>query len=272
MSSILEKIVEQSRIDLQKRRQKTSMRDFESFEGFEKKRIDFAKALSKSAEVAIIAEVKKASPSKGVIREDFNPLHIALGYEDAGAAAISVLTDEPFFQGSLNYLSTISGRVQIPCLRKDFIFDPYQIAEARAYGADAVLLIATICSKKQLSELQHAAEEYGLQTLTECYSEEDFEKVDFKSTPVLGVNNRDLNTFEVDVHRGIELLNRAPKGVIKVSESGLNTDEDLFTLHQSGIHAALIGESLMRKEKPGEALKELRKGLRTLIEKSESHV
>ncbi len=272
MSSILDNIVEQTAADLKKRRKKVSLKDFESFEAYEKSRIDFRKSLARRGEVAVIAEVKKASPSKGVIREDFNPLDIALAYEDAGAAAISILTDEPFFQGSLEYLSEIAGRVELPCLRKDFIIDPYQIAEARAHGADAVLLIATICSETQLAELQHAAQEYGLQTLTECYNEADFEKVNFESTPILGVNNRDLNTFEVDVHRGIELLNRAPEGVIKVSESGLNTAEDLFTSYQAGIHAALIGESLMRQEQPGKALNELKTGVQALIEKTESHV
>lgn len=268
MSTILDKIVAQTTVDLAKRKQKVSLKDFESFSGFEKDRFDFKKALSNPDQVSIISEVKKASPSKGVIREDFDPLDIALRYEEGGASAISVLTDEPFFQGSLRYLDEISSRVKLPCLRKDFIVDSYQIVEAKAHGADAVLIIVTITDGDQLSELLHATKEAGLQALVECYSEEDFERVDFNLVEVIGVNNRDLNTFEVDVHRGISLLNRSPEHCITVSESGLYTGEDLATIRKAGIDAALIGESFMRKDDPGMAIKNILNDTKLIMEET----
>jgi indole-3-glycerol phosphate synthase len=207
--------------------------------------------------VSIIAEVKKASPSKGIIREDFDPVRIADQYIEAGASAISVLTDEPFFQGSLNYLEKISGMSPIPLLRKDFIVDPYQVKEARAHGADAILLIATICDGNQLSELLAATNEFGMQALVECYHPEEVESLNWEEIAILGVNNRNLATFEVDLHRGINLLKQAPDHVVTVSESGIHKQEDLHKLLENGINAALIGEHLMKQENPGDALKEL---------------
>lgn len=207
--------------------------------------------------MAVIAEIKKASPSKGVIREDFNPCKHAGQYEKGGASALSVLTDQPFFQGDLQYLKMVSRETSLPVLRKDFIVDFYQIREAVAFGADAVLLIASITDGSQLSELHHAAREAGLAALVECYSEEDTQKVDFGQVSLFGVNNRDLNTFKVDVHRGIKLLNMAPDGVIRVSESGLTTRDDLLLLKDNGVHAALIGEHFMRQDDPGKGLKEI---------------
>lgn len=157
MSTILDKIVVQTSEDLIKRKREVSFNDLHSLEGYEKQRIDFKSALQKENQVSVIAEVKKGSPSKGVIRENFDPLDIALRYEEGGASAISVLTDKPFFMGDLEYLNTISKRVQIPLLRKDFIIDPFQIKEARAYGADAVLIIVAITEGSQLNELLAAA-------------------------------------------------------------------------------------------------------------------
>jgi indole-3-glycerol phosphate synthase len=257
MSNILEKITEKTAEDLAKRKQKVSFTDFNSFQGFEKNRISFKTAIEGKDTVSIIAEVKKASPSKGIIRPDFNPVDIALRYEEGGASAISVLTDEPFFQGKLGYLESISNRVQLPLLRKDFIIDPYQIKEARAYGADAVLIIVAITEGKQLQELQHAANEFGLDALVECYDQDDFDRLDFELTDILGVNNRNLKNFEVDVHRGISILKQAPKETILVSESGLSTGKDLALLKKKGIHAALIGEHFMRQKDPGQAVKDL---------------
>ncbi|WP_069131330.1 indole-3-glycerol phosphate synthase TrpC [Rhodohalobacter halophilus] len=257
MVSILNRITEQTLEDLKKKRRRVSMRDFESFPRFEKPRKLMSDALSDSESVSIIAEVKKASPSKGVIRDDFDPEKIADRYIESGASAISVLTDEPFFQGSLDYLEKISDLSPIPVLRKDFILDPYQIKEARASGADAILLIATIYEGNQLSELLAATKEFGLQALVECYHEEEVESMNWDQIEILGVNNRNLNTFEVDLHRGIELLNRAPENIIKVSESGIHKREDISHLKKKGIHAALIGEHLMKQHDPGKALKEL---------------
>ena len=256
MPDILKKITEQTKEDLAKRKRKVSFRDLESFEEFERERKSFSKALDKAGSVSVIAEVKKASPSKGIIREDFDPLNIAEAYLENGASAISVLTDEPFFKGSLNYLESISKISPIPLLRKDFLVDPYQVKEARAFGADAVLLIATICEGSQLSELLAATKEFGVQALVECYHEEEISGLNWKEIEIVGVNNRNLSTFEVDLHRGVELLQKVPNDVIRVSESGIHKPEDLFVLYENGIHSALIGEHFMRQPDVGESLKE----------------
>ncbi|MEX2600724.1 MAG: indole-3-glycerol phosphate synthase TrpC [Balneolaceae bacterium] len=265
MSSILEQIVEKTREDLSRRKREVTFRDLESLEQYEKTRLGFADAL-RGEEISIIAEVKKASPSKGVIREDFDPLKIAAGYLDGGASAISVLTDVPFFQGDLKYLNEISKEVPIPLLRKDFIVEPYQVKEARAYGADAVLLIATVTSGSQLEELLHASREFGLDALVECYSLEEVEMLNWSLVGLFGVNNRDLNTFEVDLHRGVELLNLSPEKTVRVSESGLSSPKDLLLLHRNGIQAALIGEYFMRQPSPEDAVKRLLDGYRGLLE------
>ncbi len=266
MPTILEQIVEQTEIDLEKRKRKVSFRDFESFDWFERERRAFGKNLKKDGTVSIIAEIKKASPSKGIIRKDFDPRRIAVQYREGGASALSVLTDQPAFQGSLNYLSQASEKVDIPVLRKDFIIDPYQVKEARAYGADAILLIATITEGNQLQELQHAAREFGLECLVECYSEEDLKQIDFEDIQILGVNNRDLKTFEVNLHRGVDLLKSAPEGTILVSESGLSSAEDLKFLYDHEIHAALIGEYFMKQPDPGKAVEHMLHTLNGLIE------
>lgn len=267
MNNILDKITEKTAEDLAKRKKKVSLADFNSFEGFEKERVSFKKSLEDSNTVSIIAEVKKASPSKGIIRPDFDPVDIALRYEDGGASAISILTDEPFFKGDLKYLEEISKRVKLPLLRKDFIIDPYQIKEAKAHGADAVLIIVAITEGDQLPELQYAAKEFGLDALVECYDRDDFDRLDFEQTEILGVNNRDLKTFEVDVHRGISILQQAPEDIILVSESGLSSGKDLALLKNEGIHSALIGEYFMREKDPGQALKDLLEQMETEFER-----
>lgn len=267
MATILEQIVEQTEVDLAKRRRKVTLRDFESFDLYEPERRPLNEELQKGAPVSIIAEIKKASPSKGVIRKDFDPRRIAGQYREGGAAALSVLTDEPAFQGSLDYLRIARETVDLPILRKDFIIDPYQVKEARAYGADAILIIVAITEGNQLAELLHAAEEFELDCLVECYSEEDFQRMDFDTVSTLGVNNRDLKTFEVDLHRGIELLHKAPEGTCLVSESGLSSAEDLKLLADEHIHAALIGEYFMRQSNPGKAVSDLLKELNELVQK-----
>lgn len=266
MATILDEIVEQTTRDLRKRKQKVHLRDLESHELYEQPARDFKGALAASSDVSIIAEIKKASPSKGIIREDFNPGNIARQYEEGGASAISVLTDQPAFQGHLDYLETASREVSIPLLRKDFIVDPYQVKEAKAFGADAVLLIVAITEGNQLGELLHATAEFGMQALVECYSEKDFQNVTFDLVDVLGVNNRDLRTFEVDLHRGVELLQQAPRETILVSESGLRSAQDLLFLYEEEIHAALIGEYFMRQHNPGEAVNRMKKELLELID------
>jgi indole-3-glycerol phosphate synthase len=214
--------------------------------------------LNEGTDVRIIAEIKKASPSRGLICDDFRPEWIAEQYMDAGAAALSVLTDEPFFKGSLENMRSVSRMSEIPVLRKDFIIDFYQISEARAYGADAVLLISTILDPVHLAELHQSALEEGLECLVECYGEQDMAQIDFRQVGLFGVNNRNLKNFEVSLHRGVELLQMAPEHVIKVSESGITSRKDLDYLVEFGIHAALVGEHLMRSPNPGKALRELR--------------
>jgi len=270
MANILDEIVEQTAYDLKKRKRDISFKDLESLELYEKDAKNFKEALSLEDDMAVIAEIKKASPSKGLIRKDFDPQRIAAQYQDGAASAISVLTDEPAFQGNLKFLEIASKEVTIPLLRKDFIIDPYQVKEAKAYGADAVLLIVAITEGNQLGELLHATKEFGLQALVECYSEEDFQNVNFELVDILGVNNRDLRTFEVDLHRGIELLHKAPEGTTLVSESGLSSAGDLKLLLDKGIHAALIGEYFMRQPNPGKAVKEMKNEFKDLIEKSVS--
>ncbi len=256
MATILDKIVVQTTEDLKKRKGSVSFNDLQSFEGYEKKRLSFKTALLQEG-VSVIAEVKKASPSKGIIREDFNPVDIALRYQDGGASAISVLTDTPFFKGDLEFLSAISKEVEIPLLRKDFIIDPYQIKEARAFGADAFLIIMAIVSDAQLDELLAAGKEFGLDALVECYDQSDFDRVPLDRVDILGVNNRDLKNFEVDVHRGNSILKQAPTGTILVSESGISSGSDMALLHRENIDAVLIGEYFMRQTNPGKAVTSL---------------
>jgi indole-3-glycerol phosphate synthase len=267
MNSILDKIVAQTKEDLVKRKQELSFNDLQSLEGFEKTLNDFRAALTKPDQVSIIAEVKKGSPSKGVIRKKFDPLDIALRYENCGASAISVLTDKPFFMGDIEYLNSISRRVNIPILRKDFIIDPFQVKEARAFGADAVLIIVAITDGSQLNELIAAAKEFELSALVECYDQEDFDRIDFDDVDILGVNNRDLKNFEVDVHRGISILQQAPKETVLVSESGLSSGKDIALLQKEGIHSALIGEYFMKEPDPGKAVQVLLESAEKEMEK-----
>ena len=263
--SILEKIVSQTKIDLKKRILERSYTSLESEWGFEKELQSFSQAI-KGKVVKFITEVKKASPSKGIIREDFDPVSLARIYEKSGASAISVLTDEPFFKGHLSYLDDIAQQITIPILQKDFIINPYQIAEAKAFGADAILLIARILSDSQLDELLSAAKEYELDALVECYDLVDQDRINYEKVSILGVNNRDLETFEVDIHRGVSQLNMAPESTITVSESGISTVDDIKFLQKNGINAVLIGEHLMRQSNIGRELRTL-----VLAAQEESH-
>lgn len=254
--SILQKIVTQTKIDLKKRISERSIQSLESEWGCEKEIHSFSQAI-RGKEVRFITEVKKASPSKGIIREDFEPVPLARIYEESGASAISVLTDEPFFKGHLSYMSDIAKQATIPVLRKDFIIDPYQIIEAKAFGADAILLIVRILSDSQLDELLSVAKEYKLDALVECYDRVDQDRINYDKVSILGVNNRDLEAFNVDVHRGVSQLNMAPESTITVSESGISTIEDIKFLQKNGINAVLIGEHLMRQNNIGEELRTL---------------
>jgi indole-3-glycerol phosphate synthase len=219
----------------------------------------FAEALTldRGSRVAIIAEVKKASPSKGVIREQFDPVAIARDYEEHGAAAISVLTEIQFFQGSPEYLSAIKKHAAIPVLRKDFLFDVYQIYEARALGADALLLIAAILEKKKLRELLHLTRELGMESLVEVHNREELYMVLETGAHIIGINNRNLNTFKTDIATTVELIQDIPDDRIVVSESGIASQDDIRMLSNAGVDAFLIGEVLMRQKSPGAKLAEL---------------
>ena len=206
---------------------------------------------------AIIAELKKASPSKGLIRENFDVAALARTLELAGASALSVLTDEPYFQGSLQNLEVASSVTGLPCLRKDFIVDEYQIVEARAHRADAILLIAAALSDAELARFTEAAHENGLDVLCEVHTAEELERVIGLDCDAYGVNNRNLGTFEVSLETSLKLADRLPAGAVRVAESGIDTPEDIARLRTAGFDAFLIGESLMRRPDPGAALREL---------------
>jgi len=218
---------------------------------------NFAGALRAAEGMALIAEVKKASPSAGVIRADFDPVAIALTYERHGASCLSVLTDEHFFQGSLDYLRAVRAAVSIPVLRKDFLLDRYQVLEARAAGADAVLLIAECLNDCELRDLYFYASELGMDALVEIYDPENLDRVLALEPELLGINNRDLRTFVTDLDHSIRLGARIPAKTLLVSESGIRVREDVVRLQQAGCRAILVGETLMRSEDMGEKIKEL---------------
>jgi indole-3-glycerol phosphate synthase len=209
------------------------------------------------AGVAVIAELKKASPSKGLIRAEFCAEELAKELEAAGAAALSVLTDEEFFQGSLENLRLASAAVRVACLRKDFIVDEFQLLEARANSADAVLLIVAVLTQTELKALALRAGSQGLDVLCEVHDEEELQRALDAGCDLIGVNARDLRTFKVDGETAFRLAERIPKNVVGVAESGIRSGEDIARLRAAGYQAFLIGESLMRAERPGEALREL---------------
>ncbi len=216
------------------------------------------------AGAAVIAEIKKASPSKGLIRADFNVAWLAERYQSGGAAALSVLTDEPYFQGSLRNLELASSAVTLPCLRKDFMVDEYQVVEARAHCADAILLIAAALTNAEMKGFADSAHGLGLDVLVEVHTAEELDRVldslGENGADAIGVNNRDLKTFEVRLETSFELVERIPASVVRVTESGISTAEDLERLRSAGFDAFLIGESLMRQPDPGEALAALLAG------------
>jgi len=218
---------------------------------------DFAAALRAAQPVGLIAEIKRASPSAGVIRADFDPVEIARQYAAAGAQCLSVLTDEPFFQGSLDDLRAVRQAVDLPLLRKDFLIDRYQIVEARAAGADCVLLIAECLNDCQLRELYFAASEWGMDCLIELYDPDNLDRVLALDPPLVGVNNRDLRSFTVDLNHTLRLAPRIVPRSLLVSESGIKTSADVARLKAHGVGAILVGETLMRAHDIPAAVAEL---------------
>jgi indole-3-glycerol phosphate synthase len=262
----LEQIVASTRRRVAESRRRVDLRDLERrAQKHEPRGFRLALETKNRTGVAIVAELKKASPSRGLIRADFNPDSLARELEGAGAAALSVLADEEFFQGSLDNLSQASNVTNLPCLRKDFIVDQFQVVESRAYGADAILLIVAALSQAELIGLAMESRGHGLDVLCEVHDEAELQRALEAGCKLIGVNNRDLRTFKVDLETAIRLSGLIPKNVIGVAESGINTGADLIRLRAAGYQAFLIGESLMRAESPGEAL-------RSLIASSESVV
>jgi len=223
-------------------------------------RASFFDALSRRDRLNVIAECKRRSPSKGVLRAEYDPVAIARGYESAGAAAISCLTEPTFFDGSLEHLSGVHAAVTLPVLRKDFIVSEYQILEARAAGASAILLIVAALTPKELETLFDRASANGLDVLVEVHNAEELSVAADAGVNIIGVNNRNLRTLEVDVKASETLIAKMPKGVVAVSESGLRTADDLIRLRGLGYHAFLVGERFMTTADPGAALKELLAG------------
>jgi indole-3-glycerol phosphate synthase len=207
--------------------------------------------------VAIIAELKKASPSRGLIRRDFEVQDLARELESAGAAALSVLTDEEFFQGSLENLRRASAVTQLPCLRKDFIVDPFQLLEARAHRADAILLIVAALSQQELTSLAAGARQHGLDVLCEAHDEAELRRAVDAGCDLIGVNSRDLRSFQVDLETAFRLAEWMPNNVLRAAESGIQSAADVLRLRAAGYHAFLVGESLMKAPSPGEALRSL---------------
>ncbi len=256
---ILDRIVADKKLELEVGKRNLSLAELRRLASKQPPPLDFASALRGDG-IRLIAEVKKASPSRGVIRPDFNPVAIAQIYADNGAAAISVLTEVKYFQGSLKYLKEIRDRLgdkRPPLLRKDFIFDPYQVYESRAYGADALLLIVAILNPEKLEELIGLSEELGMDCLVEVHNEAELEAALNSRAGIIGINNRDLNTFNVDMATTGRLRPLIPSDRIVVSESGIKSRSDMEQLRHWGVDAALIGESFMSAPDIAARMKEL---------------
>lgn len=244
--NILDEIKEVKKEEVKNLRGKFSLSGFTEFEFFEKEKIDFAKALNETEKISIITEVKKASPSKGIIRENFNYLDIAEIYMSNGANAISVLTDVNFFKGNISYLFDIAKKKTVPLLRKDFIIDEYQVFEAKANGADAILLISEMLSSNQINELTAAATEIGLDVLLELHSLTQIDKINFNQNKIVGINNRDLKTFNVDLNTINRISEYIPENIILVAESGIKNKQDMTFIKTTRANAVLVGEHLMK--------------------------
>ena len=259
MASYLDKILS-TKVEVVKKQKsllnldeiKTRLEDITPAKGF----ISSIRERNDKGLISVIAEIKKASPSKGIIREDFSPKKIAKQYESNGATCLSILTDEEFFQGSLDYLKSIKAEVNIPLLRKDFIVDEYQIYQSKLYGADCILLIVSALSDSQLLEYKNIAEELGLDILVEIHNQEELERIMPMEFSLIGINNRNLSTFEVDLEVTKE-LSAGIKDKLVVTESGIQTKEDIHKIVSYQVLNFLVGETFMRADDPGQELKKL---------------
>jgi indole-3-glycerol phosphate synthase len=254
---ILDKIIENKRSEVERTKKskpldflKSELQNLDDTKGF-------YESIRPDGSTKVIAEIKRASPSKGVLREDFDPVEISKSYSRSGASAISVLTDSRFFKGSLDHLSDVRSAVVLPLLRKDFIIDPYQVYESRLYGADAILLIVAALDSTILRELLELAHSLDMDAIVEIHDERELDKAIEADGKIIGVNNRDLKTFDVSLETSIKLCRLIPREKIIVSESGISSSDDIKRLKSAGINVLLIGETFMRAPEPGEELRKL---------------
>jgi indole-3-glycerol phosphate synthase len=257
MMSILDEIVASKRLEITAARRRLPLEEIEDQAASAPMARDFRAALEGPGPIQLIAEVKKASPSARVIRADFDPVAIARAYQEHGAACLSILTDAPYFQGHLSYLARVRASVAIPLLRKDFLIDEYQVVEARLAGADAILLIAEILDDEALIGLRERAAGLGMSTLVEFHDPANLPRVLDSGADLVGINNRDLKSFETSLDHTLRLRDRIPHGVVLVSESGIRTRADVERLEAAGVSAILVGESLMRQPDIGAAVERL---------------
>jgi indole-3-glycerol phosphate synthase len=261
LPTILQQILARKAEEVAARRALVSLPELERLAGAADASRGFAAALIERVErkeAAVIAEIKKASPSKGVLREDFNPAELAKSYERGGAACLSVLTDIDFFQGSDAYLQQARAACSLPVIRKDFMIDPYQIVEARALGADCVLLIVSALADAQMAELARVAKDVGLDVLVEVHDGDELERALLTlDTPLIGINNRNLHNFEVSLDITLDLLTRVPRDRVVITESGILNRADVELMQISEVHAFLVGEAFMRATDPGAELQRL---------------
>jgi indole-3-glycerol phosphate synthase len=259
-ATILKKILERKAEEVAQQQASISLNDLEKHIKLASACRGFCDALMERIShkrPAVIAEIKKASPSKGLIREDFEPALIAENYAENGAACLSVLTDRDFFQGEKAHLKAARSACELPVIRKDFMVDPWQIAESRAMGADCILLIVAALSPEQLKELADCARHYAMDFLVEVHNQEELELALFLDATLIGINNRDLNTFKTSLSVTYNLLPHIPDNVTVITESGIHIREDVEKLQEHGVYGFLVGESFMRAAEPGEKLKEL---------------
>lgn len=258
MENILKEIIKSKKADLKKQKSRFPIKELKTgLNDFPVK--NFRKSIQGN-KVSIIGEIKKASPSAGLICEDFNVIKLASDYKKSGVSALSILTEKDYFQGDIEYLKMVKSKINIPVLRKDFIIDEYQVYEARYFGADAILLIAAVLDRYRLRNLNKIARSLSMDVLVEIHNDEELERISDIPFKIIGINNRDLRTFKTNLQTTIKLASKLPKGVTIVSESGINNAEDIKTLKRHGVNAVLIGESIMRSPDIKKKVSELMRG------------
>jgi indole-3-glycerol phosphate synthase len=259
--NILSEIIEVKKSEILKLKGKFALNSFREMEFFENTHLEFYSTANKKHDLSLIAEVKKASPSKGIIRESFNHIELIQIYLDENVDVISILTDLNFFQGHINYLQDAAKIKTVPLLRKDFIIDEFQVFESKAFGADIILLISEVLSENQISELTHAAKEIGMEVLLELHSEKQLDKIDFSLNKIIGINNRNLDDFTVSLDTTVSLAQHLPDDVLIISESGFKSKEDFVLIKKTRTNAVLIGELFMSSNDVRKSVKEIKEWL-----------